>query len=40
MENNQASIKVQRPWLAMMSMMIGAFVGMLSETSLILHYPN
>lgn len=40
MENNQASIKVQRPWLAMMSMMIGAFVGMLSETSLNIALPQ
>lgn len=40
MENNQARIKVQRPWLAMMSMMIGAFVGMLSETSLNIALPQ
>jgi MFS transporter, DHA2 family, lincomycin resistance protein len=40
MNNNQARIQVKRPWLAMMSMMIGAFVGMLSETSLNIALPQ
>ncbi|MBA1434471.1 DHA2 family efflux MFS transporter permease subunit [Bombilactobacillus bombi] len=40
MKKNQARVDVQRPWLAMMSMMIGAFVGMLSETSLNIALPQ
>ncbi|MBA1394046.1 MFS transporter, partial [Lactobacillus sp. XV13L] len=40
MKNNQARVQVKRPWLAMMSMMIGAFVGMLSETSLNIALPQ
>ncbi|BDR59990.1 DHA2 family efflux MFS transporter permease subunit [Lactobacillus xylocopicola] len=40
MKNNQARVQVNRPWLAMMSMMIGAFVGMLSETSLNIALPQ
>lgn len=40
MNKNQARIQVQKPWLAMLSMMIGAFVGMLSETSLNIALPQ
>ena len=31
--------EIQHPWLALMGPIIGAFVGMLSETSL-LHFRN
>ena len=34
MRMNTAIVEVDRPWLAMSSMLIGAFVGMVSETSL------
>lgn len=40
MNKNQARVQVQKPWLAMLSMMIGAFVGMLSETSLNIALPQ
>lgn len=33
-------MQIKRPWLAMMSMMIGAFVGILSETSLNIALPE
>lgn len=36
----QARVQVKRPWLAMMALMIGAFVGMLSETSLNIALPQ
>lgn len=36
----QARVQVNRPWLAMMALMIGAFVGMLSETSLNIALPQ
>ena len=37
---NTAIVEVDRPWLAMSSMLIGAFVGMLSETSLNIALPT
>ena len=40
MKKNQARVNVKRPWFAMTSMMIGAFVGMLSETSLNIALPQ
>ncbi|HJE96712.1 MAG TPA: DHA2 family efflux MFS transporter permease subunit [Ligilactobacillus acidipiscis] len=36
----KAQVEVKRPWMAMAGMMIGAFVGMLSETSLNIALPN
>lgn len=36
----RARVEVDRPWLAMTSMLIGAFVGMLSETSLNIALPS
>ncbi|MGT2928764.1 DHA2 family efflux MFS transporter permease subunit [Streptococcus dentasini] len=36
----RASVHVDHPWLAMTSMLIGAFVGMLSETSLNIALPK
>lgn len=36
----QARVQVNRPWLAMMALMVGAFVGMLSETSLNIALPQ
>lgn len=35
-----AQVDVKHPWLAMTSMLIGAFVGMLSETSLNIALPT
>lgn len=40
MRMNTAIVEVDRPWLAMSSMLIGAFVGMLSETSLNIALPT
>ncbi|UQS84254.1 DHA2 family efflux MFS transporter permease subunit [Bombilactobacillus thymidiniphilus] len=40
MEEKKALVSVQHPWLVMASMMIGAFVGMLSETSLNIALPQ
>lgn len=40
MELPKAQVEVKRPWMAMAGMMIGAFVGMLSETSLNIALPN
>lgn len=40
MNKNQSRVQVKKPWLAMLSMMIGAFVGMLSETSLNIALPQ
>lgn len=37
---NTAIVEVDRPWLAVSSMLIGAFVGMLSETSLNIALPT
>ena len=37
---NTAIVEVDRPWLTMSSMLIGAFVGMLSETSLNIALPT
>ncbi|UQS82931.1 DHA2 family efflux MFS transporter permease subunit [Bombilactobacillus folatiphilus] len=36
----EAVVKIRKPWLAMSSMLIGAFVGMLSETSLNIALPQ
>lgn len=40
MDEMKAVVKVQKPWLVMSSMLIGAFVGMLSETSLNIALPQ
>lgn len=40
MRMNTAIVEVDRPWLAVSSMLIGAFVGMLSETSLNIALPT
>lgn len=40
LNKKKAVVEVDRPWLAMSSMLIGAFVGMLSETSLNIALPT
>lgn len=40
MTSGQAAVPVQHPWLAMTGLLIGAFVGMLSETSLNIALPK
>lgn len=40
MKKMDAIVKVHRPWLVMSSMLIGTFVGMLSETSLNIALPQ
>lgn len=40
MKKMDAIVKVEKPWLVMSSMLIGAFVGMLSETSLNIALPQ
>lgn len=43
MDNTQSGMKaridVKRPWLAILPLMLGAFVGMFSETSLNIALP-